>query len=156
MRRTLALNPTSERIVEDMTRYPLVIDKIIEHKGGVVPDFTMQHAGCSKRKRKGRRRAHGSTCHRRRSRRSPRTAARRCVKRLSECVGSEWKESEWGVVGNSLCERSVASKGRYRAVGNVTNQGVIGGGHRLYHNPVCSNYGRPPAPCQKGQSSPHF
>lgn len=35
-----------------MTRYPLVIDKIIEHKGGVVPDFTMQHAGCSKRKRK--------------------------------------------------------------------------------------------------------
>ena len=52
MRRTLALNPTSERIVEDMTRYPLVIDKIIEHKGGVVPDFTMQHAGCSKRKRK--------------------------------------------------------------------------------------------------------
>ena len=30
----------------------LVIDKIIEHKGGVVPDFCVQHAGCSKRKRK--------------------------------------------------------------------------------------------------------
>ena len=39
-------------IVEDISRYPLVIDKIVEHKGGVVPDFKMQHAGCSKRKRK--------------------------------------------------------------------------------------------------------
>ena len=45
-------NPCSERIVEDISRYPLVIDKIVEHKGGVVPDFKMQHQGCSKRKRK--------------------------------------------------------------------------------------------------------
>ena len=52
VRRTWADNPTSERIVEDMSRYPLVIDKIVEHKGGVVPDFKMQHQGCSKRKRK--------------------------------------------------------------------------------------------------------
>lgn len=54
MRRTWDLcAPTSaERIVEDISRYPLVIDKIVEHKGGVVPDFKMQHQGCSKRKRK--------------------------------------------------------------------------------------------------------
>ena len=51
LRRTWADNPTSERIVEDMTRYPVVIDKIVEHKGGVVPDFKAQHDGCSKRKR---------------------------------------------------------------------------------------------------------
>ena len=38
--------------MEDVTRYPLVIDKIVEYKGGVVPDFSVQHAGCSKRKRK--------------------------------------------------------------------------------------------------------
>ena len=52
MRRTWATNPSSERIVEDMTRYPLVIDKIVECKGGIVPDYKAQHAGCSKRKRK--------------------------------------------------------------------------------------------------------
>ena len=40
------------RLVEDISRYPLVINKIVEHKGGVVPDFKMQHQGCSKRKRK--------------------------------------------------------------------------------------------------------
>lgn len=45
-------HPTSERIVEDMMRYPVVIDKIIEHQGGVVPDYKAQHTGCSKRKRK--------------------------------------------------------------------------------------------------------
>lgn len=45
-------NPCSERIVEDISRYPLVIDKVVEHNGGVVPDFNMQHQGCSKRKRK--------------------------------------------------------------------------------------------------------
>ena len=43
---------TSERIVEDVTRYPLVIDKIVEYKGGLVPDFAAQHEGCSRRKRK--------------------------------------------------------------------------------------------------------
>ena len=52
MRRTWATNPSGERIVEDMTRYPLVIDKIVECKGGIVPDCKAQHAGCSKRKRK--------------------------------------------------------------------------------------------------------
>ena len=52
MRRTWATNPSSERIVEDMTRYPLDIDKIVECKGGIVPDYKAQHAGCSKRKRK--------------------------------------------------------------------------------------------------------
>ena len=52
MRRTWVNNPCSERIVEDISRYPLVIDKVVEHKGGVVPDFKMQHQGCSKRKRK--------------------------------------------------------------------------------------------------------
>jgi hypothetical protein len=41
IKRSWAHTPTSERIVEleDMTRYPLVIEKIIEHQGGVVPDF---------------------------------------------------------------------------------------------------------------------
>ena len=29
----------------------LALQKIVEAKGGVVPDFTVQHAGCSKRKR---------------------------------------------------------------------------------------------------------
>mmetsp|Transcript_9998 Transcript_9998/g.20211 ORF Transcript_9998/g.20211 Transcript_9998/m.20211 type:complete len:99 (-) Transcript_9998:9-305(-) len=52
MRRTWADNPTSARIVEDISRYPLIIDKIIEYKGGLVPDFSAQHNGCSKRKRK--------------------------------------------------------------------------------------------------------
>ena len=35
----LATNPISERIVDDVTRYPLVIDKIVECKGGIVPDY---------------------------------------------------------------------------------------------------------------------
>ena len=51
MVRTWEHHPTSARIVEDMTRLPLVLDKIIEAKGGLVPDFEMQHGGCSKRKR---------------------------------------------------------------------------------------------------------
>ena len=46
-----ALRASPARIVEDMTRLPLVLDKIIEHQGGLVPDFEMQHNGCSKRKR---------------------------------------------------------------------------------------------------------
>ena len=51
MVRTWADHPQGWRIVEDMTRLPLVLDKIIEAKGGLVPDFEMQHGGCSKRKR---------------------------------------------------------------------------------------------------------
>ena len=54
LQRTWMHHPTSERIVEDMSRLPLVLDKIIEHEGGLVPDFEMQHKGCSKRKRKGK------------------------------------------------------------------------------------------------------
>ena len=52
MVRTWADNPPGWRIVEDMTRLLLVLDKIIAAKGGLVPDFEMQHGGCSKRKRK--------------------------------------------------------------------------------------------------------
>jgi hypothetical protein len=52
MRRSWLSNPTSEMIVEDVMRYPLVIDKVVEHKGGVVPDYNFQKQGCSKRKRK--------------------------------------------------------------------------------------------------------
>ena len=33
-----------------MSRLPLVLDKIIEAKRGLVPDFETQHNGCSKRK----------------------------------------------------------------------------------------------------------
>ena len=51
MVRTWADHPQGWRIVEDMTRLPLVLDKIIEAKGGLVPDFEIQHGGCSKRKR---------------------------------------------------------------------------------------------------------
>ena len=51
MRRTWLHNPSSERIVEDISRYPTVIDRIVEHKGGVVPDHKLR-AGCSQRKRK--------------------------------------------------------------------------------------------------------
>ena len=42
---------TLQRIVEDISRYPEVIAKIIEYRGGVVPDYCIQLAGCSKRKR---------------------------------------------------------------------------------------------------------
>jgi hypothetical protein len=41
----------SWRIVEDVMRYPIAIDKCVEFKGGVVEDFFIQHNGCSKRKR---------------------------------------------------------------------------------------------------------
>ena len=43
-------NPTSARIVEDVTRWPIVLQKIIEADGTFVPDLLMQHHGCSKRK----------------------------------------------------------------------------------------------------------
>ena len=51
MRRMWLHNPSSERIVEDISRYPTVIDRIVEAKGGVVADHTLR-AGCSQRKRK--------------------------------------------------------------------------------------------------------
>lgn len=46
-------NPSAERIVEDVTRWPTTIELIIQHKGCVIPDALIQHAGCSKTKRKG-------------------------------------------------------------------------------------------------------
>lgn len=49
--RTWESHPTSARIVEDICRWPHVIDKIIDFSGGLVPDFAMSHEGCSKRKR---------------------------------------------------------------------------------------------------------
>jgi hypothetical protein len=45
-------SPTSAQIVRDISRFPLVVDKIIEYKGGVVPDHAYQAVGCSKQKRK--------------------------------------------------------------------------------------------------------
>ena len=39
-------------IVEDVSRYSLVIDRIVECQGFVVPDHTAQHGGCSKHKRR--------------------------------------------------------------------------------------------------------
>ena len=51
MRCTWAHYPTSERIVEDITRWPIVLEKIIEHGGGTVPDLEVAHNGCSKRKK---------------------------------------------------------------------------------------------------------
>jgi hypothetical protein len=53
MKETWKTHPTSERIVEDMTRLSaVVLDKVIAAGGGLVPDFEMQHGGCSKRQRK--------------------------------------------------------------------------------------------------------
>ena len=60
MVRTWEKHPLGWRIVEDMSRLPLVQDKIIEHEGGLVPDLEMQHEGCSKRKRKLREEQTGS------------------------------------------------------------------------------------------------
>ena len=51
LRRTWRYAPTSERIVEDISRLPEILDMVIEHKGQLAPDFEMQHGGCSKRKR---------------------------------------------------------------------------------------------------------
>ena len=34
-------------------RWPTTLDLIIEHKGCVIPDALIQHAGCSRTKRKG-------------------------------------------------------------------------------------------------------
>ena len=50
--RTWATHPLPDRIVQDIFRYPVVIDRIVECQGGVVPDHTMQHGGCSRHKRK--------------------------------------------------------------------------------------------------------
>ena len=39
--------------MQDVTRWPTTLDLVIEHKGCVLPDALMQHAGCSRTKRKG-------------------------------------------------------------------------------------------------------
>ena len=53
LRYTWRFHPEPWRIVEDVTRWPTTIDLIIQLKGGVVPDALIQHAGCSRTKRKG-------------------------------------------------------------------------------------------------------
>ncbi len=52
MVRTWADHLLEWRIVEDISRYPLAIDQIMEHKGGVVPDHLAQVGGCSRHVRK--------------------------------------------------------------------------------------------------------
>ena len=52
IRRTWKTHPLPERIVEDISRYPIVIDRIVECKGGVVEDHTVQREGCSRSKRR--------------------------------------------------------------------------------------------------------
>ena len=52
MRRTWVDHPLPWRIVEDVSRYSLVIDRIVECQGFVVADHTAQHGGCSKHKRR--------------------------------------------------------------------------------------------------------
>ena len=39
--------------MQDVTRWPTTLDLIIKHKGCVIPDALIQHAGCSRTKRKG-------------------------------------------------------------------------------------------------------
>ena len=120
MRRTWADYPSSERIVEDVTRYPLVIDKIIEHKGGVVPDFQMQHKGCSKRKRKVTQASRLYTP-------SPEVAtiaaerdAKHCARRLRACLPREESMLGWaggaGRVGEGCrraCKAYIGPKTRH-------------------------------------------
>ena len=53
LRYTWQYHPEPHRIVEDITRWDSTLDLIIQHKGSVVPDALIQHAGCSKTKRKG-------------------------------------------------------------------------------------------------------
>ena len=46
MRRKWAHHPSSARIVQDITRWAIVLDKIIEYEGGLVPDYDTNHEGC--------------------------------------------------------------------------------------------------------------
>jgi hypothetical protein len=41
--RAFAVAPTSKRIVEDILALPLVLDRIIEYEGCVVPDEALRH-----------------------------------------------------------------------------------------------------------------
>ena len=53
--------PTGPRIVEDHSLLPTVVDKVIEYKGGVVPDYAIHNPGCSKRRRKAAEKAGSSS-----------------------------------------------------------------------------------------------
>ena len=46
-------HPEPRRIVEDIQRWASTLDLIIQHKGSVVPDALIHHAGCSRTKRRG-------------------------------------------------------------------------------------------------------
>ena len=43
IRRVWTLVPEPHRIIEDVSRIPSTVDKIIEHRGGVVPDAVLRH-----------------------------------------------------------------------------------------------------------------
>ena len=52
LRRTWSVVPTSERIVEDISRIPSTVAQIVEYKGGVVPDEVVRDG---RRKTRGKR-----------------------------------------------------------------------------------------------------
>ena len=54
LRLTWADHPTSERIVEDISRLPTTIAATIAHKGCHVPEEAFHKKGCSRKKRKAR------------------------------------------------------------------------------------------------------
>ena len=47
--RTWDVVPTPERIVEDISRIPSTVEKIIEHRGGIVPDSVLRTGRRSQR-----------------------------------------------------------------------------------------------------------
>ena len=54
LRLTRREHPTSERIVEDISRLPVTIEQTIAHKGCQVPEEAIHKKGCSRTERKGR------------------------------------------------------------------------------------------------------
>ena len=52
LRRTWTVEPESWRIVQDISRIPSTVDKIVEHHGGVVPDSVLRDG---RRKQRGKR-----------------------------------------------------------------------------------------------------
>jgi hypothetical protein len=44
--RAFAVAPTSKRVVEDILALPMVLGRIIEHKGTVVKDEELRHGRC--------------------------------------------------------------------------------------------------------------
>ena len=49
LRKVWTLVPEPYRIIEDVSRIPSTIDKIIEYRGGVVPDEALRHGRCAQR-----------------------------------------------------------------------------------------------------------